>query len=69
MRSVTFLALVASALAVAAASAGNHDPTGVHLSFGDEEDRDGGDVVDRRNPPTRMCVTPRATPSPRRPRT
>ena len=29
MRSVTFLALVASALAVATASAGHHDPTGV----------------------------------------
>jgi acid phosphatase type 7 len=39
MRSVTFLALVASALAVATASAGHHDPTGVHLSFGDEEDQ------------------------------
>ena len=39
MRLVTFFALIASALAAAAASAGPHDPTGVHLSFGDEEDQ------------------------------
>ena len=38
MRSVTFLALVASALGGRRGLAGNHDPTGVHLSFGDEED-------------------------------
>ena len=39
MRLVTFFALIASALAAAAASAGPHDPTGVHPSFGDEEDQ------------------------------
>ena len=39
MRLVTFFALVASVLAVAAASKDHYDPTGVHLSFGDEEDQ------------------------------